>query len=195
MSNSRFYRSEIPEGISEDWSVRKFSISNKVAQASSLQAMFNSGRGEIEEGNYTGLYRNGQIIMSDSPDEIDDFRWFTRFATGNILVTGLGLGCVTEMLAKKEEVFHITVVEKSSDVISLVSKYLLEKYPKITIINEDAYAYKAKEHFDMAWHDIWDTLCADNLPEMKKIRRHYGIKMNDSGMQFCWGEDYIRNSC
>jgi hypothetical protein len=41
------------------------------------------------------------------------------------------------------------------------------------------------ERYGMVWHDIWDSFCGDNLPEMTRLKRKYGRRADWQG---CWGE-------
>lgn len=54
---------------------------------------------------------------------------------GHVLCAGLGLGLMVHALNKCEHVDHITVIERSQDVIDLISP--LVPHEKLTIINED----------------------------------------------------------
>lgn len=78
--------------------------------------------------------------MSNTPDEIRDFQSFVRKAKGKILINGLGLGVLLKALLEKEDVTQITVIEKSEDVIKLVSGSITDK--RVSIINADAFEYK-----------------------------------------------------
>ena len=51
--------------------------------------------------------------------------------------------------------------------------YIQDK--RIKIINEDAFEFKPPKdkRYDFVWHDIWDDICTDNLPEMTKLHRKY----------------------
>ena len=132
--------------------------------------------------------RNGTCVMSNTPDEIRDFYGFVRMAKGKILVNGLGLGVLLKALLDKEEATKITVIEKSEDVIKLVGNSITDK--RVTIINADAFEYKPQkgETFDCVWHDIWDYITEENLPEMAKLHRKYGRKTN-------YQESWCKSDC
>jgi len=110
----------IPDAISGDWSIQ--SITVKERELSQMISYFKTGRG-VPAGDYKKLVRSGTVVMSNTPDEIRDFLHFTRHAKGKILINGLGLGCVVKVLLDNPEVTNITVIEKSQDVINLVSPY------------------------------------------------------------------------
>lgn len=71
----------------------------------------------------------------------------------------------------------VTVIERSPDVIALVGEYYKKKYGnRLNIINADAFTWKPPKNkvYDVVWHDIWDSISGDNLPEMHKLHRRYG---------------------
>lgn len=173
----------VPDGKSGKWKVETFTVTKKDEEAQ-IYSMFGSGR-MVPQGTYKRLKRNNKTIMSNTPDEIDDFMRFLYHANGRILINGLGLGVTVQALLNKKEVTEIIIIEKSKDVIKLVaSTYLKDK--RVTIINADAFDYKAEKgiRFNAVWHDIWDNICADNLLEMKKLTRKYG-KIADYQKSWC----------
>lgn len=184
------YKVNIPTGKSNNWSVECFEVTKEQAAIERMRSMFNGGRG-VPTGKYTSLKRNGQIIMSDTPDEIGDQISIIRNAKGHVLINGLGLGCVLAACLDKETVTHVTVIENSLDVIHLVGKYYEEKYgDKLTIIFGDAFDYKPPVNirYGAVWHDIWDNICTDNLHEMHKLHRKYGRRTD-------WQGSWCRELC
>lgn len=175
----------LPAGVSNNWAIEDFEVAEK--EISQMISMLKTGRG-VPLGQYKRLMRGGTVVMSNTPDEIRDFSHFTRKAYGNILINGLGLGCVVKVLLEKPEVTKITVIEKSEDVIKLVSPYFTDA--RLTIINADAFQYSPEkgERFDFVWHDIWDYITADNLPEMAKLHRKYGRRTN-------WQDSWAKPQC
>ena len=160
----------VPDGVSGKWSVSTFTVEKE--ELSQMLSMMKYGRG-VPAGTYKRLMRGGATIMSNTPDEISDFLGFLYKAKGSILINGLGLGVTLKALAEKPEVTDITVIENSEDVIKLVAPYYTD--PKITIIQADAFTWNPPKGkiYDCVWHDIWDNICADNLPEMTKLHRKY----------------------
>ena len=63
----------------------------------------------------------------------------------------------------------------------MVTPYIKDK--RVTIINADAFEWKPPkdQRYDVVWHDIWDNICGDNLPEMTKLHRKYGKKTDWQG--------------
>jgi len=106
------YKVNIPEGKSGDWEVKKFIVSEDDAKWDALRSIGRGGR-YTPAGTYTSLTRNGQVIMSDTPNEIQDHLEFIRRAKGHVLINGLGLGVALKAILDKPEVEFITVIEKS----------------------------------------------------------------------------------
>ena len=185
------YKVNIPEGIAGNWKVVKFTVSPRDAELSTVRSMFSftDGGRSVPEGTYTGLYHGGTIVMSDTPSEIRDHLGAVYKAKGKCLVNGLGLGMVAAAMLSKPEVTHVTVIDISPEVIQLVGTTLKERYgDRLTIIQADAYTWQPPkgEVYDVAWHDIWNDLCEDNLPLMAKLHRKYGKRC---GWQGSWGKE------
>lgn len=181
------FRVCVPEGQVGDYKIERFSVSEDQAKFANLRGRY------IKADKYTGLYQRNNIWMSDTPAEIGDHIGFCRRASGDVLVTGLGLGMSVSVLMRLAEVKSVTVIEKSQEVIELVGNHLQESLfgSKLRIVNADAYEYKpAKdERYDCAWHDIWMDLCTDNLEEITKLKRKWCRKV---GMQEAWVEGLLR---
>lgn len=175
----------VPEGNSGAWAVTKFTVGKEEAEIERFRAIFSSNRGRgVPEGTYTRLTRGGQVIMSDTPDEIRDHAYMIREATGHILINGLGLGVVLQACLRKPTVIKATVVEASEDVIALVAPHYRAMFgERLEIINADAYEWKPPKgvRYGAVWHDIWDNICVDNLEGMKKLHRKYGSRCDWQG--------------
>ena len=185
------YQVDVPEGKAGDWAVEKFAVTAEAEKWEQLRAMMNRGR-YVPVGTYTGLYRKNKTIMSDTPDEIRDHLGAIRMANGQVLINGLGLGVMLKAVLAKPEVAHVTVVEKASEVIGLVgTHYACLHKSRLTIVHDDAFTYKPPKgiRYGAVWHDIWDDLCADNLPEMSNLHRKYGKRCDWQGS---WGKDWIK---
>ena len=123
--------------------------------------------------------------MSNTPDEIRDFIPFKCRAHGHILINGLGIGVLVKALLEKDDIKSITIIEKSMDVINLSGPtYAMDK--RVTIINADAFEHNPPlgMRYNYVWHDIWDNIDSDNLPEMHKLHRKYGRK-SDHQKSWC----------
>ena len=176
----------LPDGKSGNWEISSFTV--KPEELSEMISIFKTGRG-VPAGTYKKLTRGGHVIMSNTPDEIRDFTPFLSNAKGVILINGLGMGCLVKALLEKEAVEEIIVIEKSLDVINLVAPYFNDK--RLTIINDDAFTYQPPKNkkYDYIWHDIWDDICADNLPEMAKLHRKYAKRVT------CFQDSWSKGEC
>lgn len=176
----------IPEGKRGSWSVRRFSVSDRESKMTQFQAM-QHGRGHVPPGTYTELrHERRGVIMSDTPDEMRDHQEFVWRAAGNILINGLGLGMALASILKKPEVKGVTIIEVDRDVIALVGPSFAGDR-RVAIINADAFLWQPPkgEQYNVVWHDIWDNICGDNLPQMTKLKRKYGRRTDWQG---CWCE-------
>jgi hypothetical protein len=180
----------VPEGKRGDWAIERFEITKHDAMMGAISAM-QHGRGVISPGIYTRLrHAKRGIVMSDTPDEMRDHYEIVVRAKGHVLLNGLGIGMVLAAVLKRDDVCRVTVIEKDPDVIALAGPhYAADK--RVSIICADAFGWQPPkgERYDAAWHDIWDDLCGDNLPEMTRLKRKYGRRVDWQG---CWGEHYIR---
>lgn len=178
------YKVDVPEGVSGIWRVERFDVGEHDLGRLSF-AM--DGR-PIPPGTYTRLMRGGHLVMSDTPAEVCDHYEAIRRATGRVLVHGLGIGMVLKAVLEKPDVTHVDVVEKSPDVIALVAPHYAD--PRVNVIEGDALTYKFPKgmKWDIAWHDIWDDMCEDDLPEMARLKRRYGRRVKWQG---CWGQEHI----
>ena len=186
---------EIPEGTCGDFSISKFTILPEQASRYNINSwMDDSTDRRVYPGTYTQLKEKGVIWMSDTPAEMRDHAEFVLVASGDILITGLGLGMVAAACLRKPEVTSVTVVERQAEVIQLVESALqllaAQMGKKLTVVNGDAYAWKPTHNFRFAWHDIWPTICADNLQEMMAIQSHYQPWVD--GAQECWAEELVQ---
>lgn len=175
---------DVPDGTSGNWRIKTVEIGEQKARFNA--AMSKSGR-YMPAGTYKVLMRGATTVMSNTPDEIADHREFYWNAKGHVLVNGLGLGMVIEMVVNRVE--HITVVEASADVITLVAPHYRDKYPRqLEIVHADAYEYTPPRgvRYNAVWHDIWDDICADNLEEMARLHRKYGRRADWQGS---WGKE------
>jgi hypothetical protein len=87
-----------------------------------------------------------------------------------------------------DQVTHVTVIEKSPDVIKLVGPSFAD--PRVTIIEADAYTYQPPKgiRYNAVWHDIWDNICGDNTEGMGKLHRKYGRRTD-------WQDSWCKAEC
>lgn len=174
---------QVPDGVSGDWRVERFTVTEE----DSRRTLIRSWRDEyVPAGSYVRLMRGRCVVMSNTPMEVRTNQAIIRAASGQVLLNGLGIGMVLSAILQKPEVDHVTVVEKHAEVIELVSPSY--KDPRVTIIHSDALTYKPEGRFNAVWHDIWDYICADNLPEMKTLHRRYGKRTD-------WQASWCRERC
>jgi len=186
------YKCSVPTGQRGNWRIERFAVTKEDAELERLRAIFSSSRGRsVPEGTYTRLMRNSTLVMSDTPDELSDCLPFLYEARGDVLINGLGLGTTVDLVLSLPEVGRVTVVEIAPEVITLVGPHLLEKYgERLDIIEADALTWKPPtgKRYSAVWHDIWDNICADNLPEMHRLHRRYGRRCD-------WQGSWCRERC
>lgn len=183
------YKVTVPEGKSGDWKVARFAVAENDSRGISYAL---HGR-PVPSGTYTRLMREGAFdpVMSDTPAEISDQLDFINRATGNCLLNGLGLGVVLKAILAKPKVIHVDIVEIEQDVINLVWP-TYQDGSRVTLHHADAFTiqWPKDKRWDCAWHDIWPSLCTDNLPEIAKLKHKYAHKVK---YQMAWVEDLLRS--
>ncbi len=165
--------SRLPEGQLGTAAIVRFRVSES---ASAITAM----RGDyVPPGEYTRLEINGLLMMSDTPNEWRMHYEFLRRATGHVLINGLGMGCCLQVALSKDDVTHVTVVESNPDVVAIVAPH----FPDADIICADAFDWKPPQNtrYNAAWHDIWPDICSGNLPDMHRLHRKYGRRVDWQG--------------
>jgi len=180
------YKVDVPEGVIGNWEVEKFEVTREESDADRIQSAFSfGGRGRFcRPGSYTRLMKGGEIVMSDTFDEVRDHLGAIQRASGRCLVNGLGLGVVLNGMLMKDEVEHVTAVELSEEVIQLVGKYYEGKYgDRLKIVHANAMDWKPPKNarYSVVWHDIWQYICTDNLPDMHHLHRKYGRRCDWQG--------------
>lgn len=109
--------------------------------------------------------RDWTPVMSDTPVELEGHRTAIEKAEGNVLITGLGLGCLVAGLLVKPGVKRIDVVDLDPDVIALTSGYYLDD-PRVHLhvgSAADPATVPPDLFWDYAWHDIWTHIASRNL--------------------------------
>ena len=182
----------VPDGESGNWRVESFTITEDEAKFENMRSAFSfTNRGRyVYPGDYKRLMRGGTIVMSNTAAEIDDHSKFINIAKrmgGHVLINGLGLGVCLKAILESDKVEKITVIEKSQDVINLVgNSFLPDK--RVVIHHCDALEYKPpkNERYAAVWHDIWDYITPENLPDMHKLHRKYGRRCEWQGSWARW---------
>lgn len=192
----------VPEGKSNEVEISDIVVSEQEASFGRLRASIHGGSSGIRAGTYSGLYRNGDLWMSNTPDEARDHLHFLYTCEAEsaerVLVNGLGLGMVVYALLHLPSVQHIDVVDIDADVIALVKPFydaLSHDQGKIlTIYHDDAYTitWPRNTRWDGAWHDVWQHISLENVPYMTDLHRKYGRRVR---FQDSWKRDELRGGC
>lgn len=184
--------STVPCGQRGDWALEEFTISEREAAFSNLSCL-HAGRSlfRVRPGRYKRLvHRSRGVVMSNTPMEVTTNYEALNQAKGHVLINGLGMGMLLEAVLSKPEVENVRVIEVDPDVIALVGPHFSHD-PRVTIVQADALVYKPEKgaRFDFVWHDIWDDICADNLPQMKALVRKYRKPIAQA--QGVWSRSWI----
>lgn len=134
--------------------------------------------------------RQGRL-MADSPQEM--FLQYEAYQTakGKVLVGGLGLGMYASMIAKKDEVTEIIVVEIEQDVIDLIQL----EHSKITIVHDDLWNYikTTDEKFDFIYVDIhYSTGAMEFISTVLPMKEILEQRFSDVPNMF-WGEKEMKS--
>lgn len=125
----------------------------------------------------------GELVMTDHWLECSTHLEFILKSSGRVLVTGLGLGCVVRGLLAHRKTSSITVIERDTAVIKLVSPHIPMS---VNIIHADVrdWIETNEEHYDYAWHDLWSdpdkeepnlqVVHAEILSKLRNRVRHQG---------------------
>lgn len=178
------------EGVSGPWRIQAFRVSEQESEMTLARAKITGAINEfVPTGNYKRLVREETVVMSNTPMEIRTNRAFIHRAKGKVLINGLGLGMVLSAILEKPEIESVTVVEASEDVIKLVGPSFCDD-SRVRIVHACAFEYQPEQgtFFDAVWHDIWDEISDENLPEMHKLHRKYGQRAN-------WQGSWARAEC
>ena len=142
----------VPDGVSGSWSVSTFKVSKEDEDWGRVRSVASSSeRGRyVPAGTYKALKRGDRVIMSNTPDEIRDHRFFLHAARGKVLINGLGLGVALKAILNKVDetgkpaVESVVVVELSEDVLKLVQPtYAKDK--RVQFIHADALEAKDRK--------------------------------------------------
>jgi len=146
---------EIPEGQSGPWWVERYGVEDL-----GVHGWLGSGRSPWTFLRHGGPDGFGRVtVMSDDLPELQKHLEAVHRATGRVLITGLGLGCVLRGVLTRPGVTHVDVVERSERVLELVEPHLPDD-PRIRVHCDDALAWVGEradqgDRWDIAWHDLW----------------------------------------
>jgi hypothetical protein len=111
----------------------------------------------------TILSQDNEFWMTDTIAEANTINPYAEKAYGNVVTFGLGIGYFVYMSLLNINVEHITIIERSEEVITMFKNYLLPQFPnqdKITIVKGDAFNYFNKDYlskFDYIFVDIYKS--------------------------------------
>lgn len=186
------FRSCVPAGERGVWRIEIFEVDAQAARWESMRAAVSGLGRTVGEGRYTRLMRGREVWMSDTRDEYRDHVELERRAHGRVLLNGLGLGCAARMCLAKPDVEHVTVVEIEPDVIELVRPALIEEFgaDRIEVVQGDAMTWRPPVGalYGAVWHDIWESICSDNLKAMNTLTRRYARRAD-------WQGSWARGLC
>jgi hypothetical protein len=178
MSVYEQYKVNVPDGVSGDWTVERFTVPDEPTIAGLRAALDGHG---VPPGDYTRLIRGGifpETIMSDTPWEIRTnapiLRAMEHPECRAVLLMGLGIGMVLQHAIKQPHLTQIDVIEQSPDVIKLVGPTYTHD-ARVSILEADALEFRPDRYafYDAIWIDIFDGICADNLPQIKKLKARW----------------------
>jgi len=182
----------VPDGKSGNWSIETFIVDDVAAQLYNSDALRRPGGGVLllHPGTYKRLCYGKTVVMSNTPMECRQHMSAVYHAKGHVLIAGLGLGMYLNAILQKKEVTRVTVIEKSEDVIKLVAPSFVHD-DRVEIIHADIFEWKPPkgESYYLAWYDIWNDMCSDNLKEMTRLKRKFGHRVD---VQRCWAEAECR---
>jgi len=179
----------IPDGEHGNARITTFEVTKEGADFHNMRCLMKGQYyRQIVPGTYKRLTIENELVMTNTPAEVRDHTGFIHAAQrhgGDILINGLGLGMVLKAILEFDNVTSVTVIEKSEDVIALTGPSFISN-PRVVIVHADALEWKAPKgkRYSVVWHDIWNSISADNLPTMAKLHRKYGGRCD---WQSSWG--------
>jgi len=179
----------IPETKINDVRVEHFEVSESESALTYIR-----GRG-VPPGKYVRLFVDGDLMMSYTPEEIRSNMDFIIFATGDVLVAGLGLGVILHKPLEREDVKSILVIEKSQDVIDAVLPHI--RHPRLEVVCADIFDWRPPKgrKWDTIYFDIWPDICVDNLEDVSRLKRKFARRLrrdNPKAWMAAWQEDTLR---
>lgn len=176
----------------ERFKLEKFELSDEKVKQIKMSAAFGGGERyrevyNLEAGMYVKLVdkKQHQIVMSDTPMELDTNREFVVNAKGTVLIGGLGIGVVLLAIQKKKEVKRVLVIEKEKELIDRIVP-MLPLNKKVRVVHGDIFEFETKEKFDTLYFDIWNNICGDNWQDMKKLHARFRKNKNPEAWMGSW---------
>ncbi len=143
--------------------------------------------------------------MSITPNELLTQRPGLRFAKGHTIVAGLGLGWALAMIRLKKSVKHVTLVERSQELVDWVLPRAMdvaklhhgEKMASLDVVVGDAYDVIPKMKADVAVIDIFDGYGSNDFLDDLRYSHRGGTLLPEErscsgiGRIWCWGSAKI----
>jgi hypothetical protein len=188
MTRPQFIADYLPEHDGELWQVEK-----REPDAMAKLHMAIRGRPHDRKGPVTRLYRKHEdsgsrtLVMSDTDAELDEAMavyWACqRPDVSRVLINGLGLGLTVQMALARPQVEHVDVVEISPELVAFISQHITDERIHYHVGDAHEFRFPPGTTWDFIWHDIWDTICADDNASRTRLRRRYARKCK---WQACW---------
>lgn len=182
----------IPAGQDGEWEVEHYQMDREeVSFHQTVGAMRRRqwDTYDLVPGRYCRLARSrlGETVMTDTPMERRTNAEFVAQATGDVLIAGLGLGMVIPPLLAKQDVGHVTVVERSAEVIRLVEPHLRAAIGRraengFHVEHADIFEWRPPrgKPWRTIYFDIWSGISTDNLEQMATLHRKFAQKLDRS---------------
>ena len=136
---------------------------------------------------YPAITKDGREWMTVTPNEIRTMQSAIDAAHGHVLAYGLGLGYFAYMVAVKNDVESVTIVDFDEAVITLFKKNIWTQFPdyasrKITVVQQDAFLHAEQSNFlrygrpyDLVFTDLWHDV-GDGIPlygHMRELQQRF----------------------
>lgn len=141
--------------------------------------------------DFTRLYVDGNLMMSDTDMENETNYEIMNKANGDVLIAGLGIGLILLPLFESKDVRSLTVIEKFQDVIDLVHPAYKNK--KLKVICADIFEWRPSKGvvYDTIYFDIWPNICTDNLIQIQRLHNAFKFKLNRKNPR-AWMDSWFR---
>lgn len=180
---------EIPEWAEGMWCMHRLTLHNMIWRHSNTNRL-------IPSGTYTMLKRcteatlhlqsfEWECVMEDTLIELRRHLPIALHASGRVLVTGLGLGCVVRGLLLNPRVEHIDVVEIDPTILARIGPSL-EGNARVTLHLGDAltFSWPKGTRWNYAWHDVWCENGSLHVLHAELMMRYADIARRQGAWQF-----------
>ncbi len=129
--------------------------------------------------------------MSICPHELESQELCCKYASGNVVVMGLGMGWVAINIAFNDNVKKVFVIEIDKEVIDIFYESgAMTDVPqhiqnKIVIVNADAFDWKSEEKINLLYADIWQKLVEpQTLDDVRRMQNNI-----HADKVYFWGQE------